>query len=52
MDRLGNMNELSEGSSNKLNILLTDAFFKVEKHLVKGKIDPKEIHGTWVIKGK
>ena len=46
---LPNLNDLNQQELIKVDLLLTDAFFKFGNHLLNGKIDPKNLPKTWDI---
>lgn len=45
----GNLNDLNDTELSRLDILLTDAYFKFSDHLFNGKTDPKTLHEIWDI---
>lgn len=41
------VNDLDANQRSKLDVLLTDAFFRFGDHLYNGKTDPKKLHEIW-----
>lgn len=46
---LSQLDEEASGENTALELLLTDAFFKLTAHLNSGKLDPEKIHEIWGI---
>ncbi len=44
---LSNLKDLSEEERSRLDVIMTDAYFKFAKHLYSGKTNPKDLHGIW-----